>query len=128
MPSPGACAQTPDGRPTGEAFVELKDEEAQREAMKRHKEKMGARYIEIFTSTKSALVQVGGRTDGGGGAATLTRRRWRDESSAAPLGTYGARPLEAGWQEGPQSGTDPRPVEASQPARPRCRSARRQRR
>lgn len=49
---------TPDGRPTGEAFVELKDEEAQREAMKRHKELMGNRYIELFTSTKADLIQA----------------------------------------------------------------------
>jgi hypothetical protein len=39
--------------------VELKDEEGQRQAMKRHKELMGTRYIELFTSTKSDLVQVG---------------------------------------------------------------------
>ncbi len=31
------CLQTSDGRPTGEAFVELKDEPSQAEAMKRHK-------------------------------------------------------------------------------------------
>jgi len=51
-------SQTPDGRPTGEAFVELKDEEGQKEAMKRHKEVMGTRYIELFTSSKADLVQV----------------------------------------------------------------------
>lgn len=50
--------QTPDGRPTGEAFVELQDEGGQREAMKRHKELMGNRYIELFTSTKADLIQV----------------------------------------------------------------------
>jgi hypothetical protein len=40
--------QTPDGRPTGEAFVELKDEEAQREAMKRHKEVLGNRWVTVM--------------------------------------------------------------------------------
>lgn len=49
---------TPDGRPTGEAFVELQTEDGQREAMKRHKELMGNRYIELFTSTKADLNQA----------------------------------------------------------------------
>lgn len=50
--------QTGEARPSGEAFVEFKDEESQKEAMKRHKEMMGTRYIELFTSTKADLVNV----------------------------------------------------------------------
>ncbi|PNH00813.1 Epithelial splicing regulatory protein 1 [Tetrabaena socialis] len=48
----------PDGRPTGEAFVELQTEDAQREALKKHKESIGARYIEIFVSTKVDMIQA----------------------------------------------------------------------
>ncbi|KAG2492229.1 hypothetical protein HYH03_009473 [Edaphochlamys debaryana] len=48
----------PDGRPTGEAFVELQTEEAQREALKKHKESMGTRYIELFVSTKVDMIQA----------------------------------------------------------------------
>ncbi|GLC45210.1 hypothetical protein PLESTB_000724600 [Pleodorina starrii] len=48
----------PDGRPTGEAFVEFQTEDAQREALKKHKESMGARYIELFVSTKVDMIQA----------------------------------------------------------------------
>lgn len=48
----------PDGRPTGEAFVEFPSEEAQREAMKKHKNLVGTRYIELFVSTKSDMLQA----------------------------------------------------------------------
>eukprot|EP00198_Chlamydomonas_reinhardtii_P003461 XP_001692797.1 splicing factor [Chlamydomonas reinhardtii] len=48
----------PDGRPTGEAFVELQTEEAQREALKKHKESLGSRYIELFVSTKVDMIQA----------------------------------------------------------------------
>ncbi len=48
----------PDGRPTGEAFVELQTEEAQREALKKHKETIGSRYIELFVSTKADMIQA----------------------------------------------------------------------
>jgi hypothetical protein len=41
-----------DGRPTGEAYVELADEQALSLAMTRHKELMGNRYIEVFNSSK----------------------------------------------------------------------------
>jgi hypothetical protein len=51
---------TPDGRPTGEAFVELQDAAAQAAAMRKHKEMMGSRYIEMFSSTKAAMIQVCG--------------------------------------------------------------------
>lgn len=49
---------TPDGRPTGEAYVEFPSEDAQKAAMKRHKELIGTRYIELFNSTKSDLLQA----------------------------------------------------------------------
>lgn len=42
----------------GEAFVELKSESGWRLAMQRHKELMGSRYIELFTSTKGDLMQA----------------------------------------------------------------------
>ncbi|GIL55297.1 hypothetical protein Vafri_10859 [Volvox africanus] len=48
----------PDGRPTGEAFVEFQTEDAQREALKKHKESMGSRYIELFVSTKVDMIQA----------------------------------------------------------------------
>jgi hypothetical protein len=41
-----------DGRPIGEAYVELADEQALSLAMTRHKELMGNRYIEVFNSSK----------------------------------------------------------------------------
>lgn len=40
-----------EGRPTGDAFVELTSTSAAMEAMGKNKETMGARYIEIFEST-----------------------------------------------------------------------------
>lgn len=47
-----------DGRPTGEAYVEFPTKEAQDEAMQRHKEKLGARYIELFVSSKGDMLQA----------------------------------------------------------------------
>ncbi|KAK9809304.1 hypothetical protein WJX73_002890 [Symbiochloris irregularis] len=49
---------TADGRPLGEAYVELTTEAAQQEALKRHKEKMGSRYIELFVSSKGDMLQA----------------------------------------------------------------------
>ncbi|KAI8467034.1 MAG: hypothetical protein J3K34DRAFT_352532, partial [Monoraphidium minutum] len=46
---------TADGRPTGEAYVEVADEASAAAAMLKHKEVMGARYIEVFSSTKHDL-------------------------------------------------------------------------
>lgn len=51
-------AQSFDGRPTGEAYVELANEEALSMAMMRHKELMGSRYIEIFHSSKVDKLQA----------------------------------------------------------------------
>lgn len=49
---------TPEGRPKGEAYVEFGSEEAQKEALKRHKNEMGERYIELFLSTKANMLQA----------------------------------------------------------------------
>ena len=48
-----------DRRPLGEAYVEFPSEEVQQEAMKRDRNKMGPRYIEIFKSTKADMSAVG---------------------------------------------------------------------
>lgn len=53
-----AMTCTPDGRPTGEAYVEFASEDAQKEAFKRHKNMMGSRYVELFNSTKGDMVQA----------------------------------------------------------------------
>ena len=47
-----------DGRPMGEAYVELPDEESQTKALHLDRERMGARYIEVFKSTKADLSVV----------------------------------------------------------------------
>ncbi len=39
--------------------MEFPSEEAQKEALGRHKGAMGERYIELFLSTKANMVQVG---------------------------------------------------------------------
>lgn len=51
-------AHAPNGRPTGEAYVELADEQALSLAMTRHKEVMGSRYIEVFNSSKMDKLQA----------------------------------------------------------------------
>ncbi len=53
-----ALTLTPEGRPKGEAYVEFPTEEAQKEALGRHKDAMGERYIELFLSTKANMIQV----------------------------------------------------------------------
>jgi RNA recognition motif-containing protein len=45
----------PDGRPSGEAFVELTNDDAARRALTKHRQMMGSRYIEVFRSTKNEL-------------------------------------------------------------------------
>ncbi|PSC72926.1 translation factor-like [Micractinium conductrix] len=78
---------TPDGRPTGEAYVELAGPEALAGALARHKEKMGARYIEIFESSKGDMfqaVQQHGFFTGVGG-----RRRHHWHQAHAPGGGGG---------------------------------------
>uniref|UniRef100_A0A8D0B4S3 Epithelial splicing regulatory protein 2 n=1 Tax=Salvator merianae TaxID=96440 RepID=A0A8D0B4S3_SALMN len=48
----------PDGRPTGDAFVLFACEEYAQNALKKHKEILGKRYIEIFRSTAAEVQQV----------------------------------------------------------------------
>ena len=38
---------SPEGKPTGEALVELQDEASMRMALRRHKEMLGSRFIEL---------------------------------------------------------------------------------
>ena len=45
---------TPDGRPKGEAYVEFPSEDA----LKRHKNEIGDRYIELFVSSKANMIQA----------------------------------------------------------------------
>uniref|UniRef100_UPI00358E57BD epithelial splicing regulatory protein 1 isoform X1 n=1 Tax=Myxine glutinosa TaxID=7769 RepID=UPI00358E57BD len=48
----------PDGRPTGDAFVLFSCEDHAVEALKKHKEMLGKRYIELFRSTAAEVQQV----------------------------------------------------------------------
>ena len=48
----------PDGRSTGDAFVLLATEEDAVSALKKHREIMGTRYIELFKSTTAEVQQV----------------------------------------------------------------------
>lgn len=48
----------PDGRSTGDAFVMVNTEEQAIQALLKHKESMGARYIELFRSTSAEVQQV----------------------------------------------------------------------
>ncbi|CAN9514239.1 unnamed protein product [Ophioblennius macclurei] len=48
----------PDGRPTGDAFVLFACEEHAQCALKKHKEILGKRYIELFKSTAAEVQQV----------------------------------------------------------------------
>ena len=46
---------TPDGRPSGEAYVEFMTAAAQQSALQRHKQQLGTRYIELFPSSNGDL-------------------------------------------------------------------------
>ncbi|KAG8441816.1 hypothetical protein GDO86_010844 [Hymenochirus boettgeri] len=48
----------PDNRPTGDAFVLFACEEYAQNALKKHKELLGKRYIELFRSTAAEVQQV----------------------------------------------------------------------
>ncbi|CAN0497707.1 unnamed protein product, partial [Ectocarpus sp. 8 AP-2014] len=52
-----------DGRPSGEAYVVFETEEAAKEALKRDKDKIGERWIDIFEATKGEVYSM---TGGGG--------------------------------------------------------------
>ena len=48
-----------EGRPLGEALVELASEHAQQQAMQsRHKATMGGRYVELYASSKAVFDQA----------------------------------------------------------------------
>ncbi|XP_063055242.1 epithelial splicing regulatory protein 1 isoform X2 [Engraulis encrasicolus] len=47
-----------DGRPTGDAFVLFASEEHAQLALKKHKQRLGKRYIELFKSTAAEVTQV----------------------------------------------------------------------
>jgi hypothetical protein len=85
---------TPDGRPTGEAYVTLAGPQALEAALARHKEKIGPRYIEIFQSSKGdmfqAVQQHGYFTTAGG------RRRHHWHQSHAGAGGGGPYPPDGG--------------------------------
>ena len=49
----------PDGRPTGDAFVLFSCEEHAQCALRKHKDILGKRYIELFKSTAAEVQQVG---------------------------------------------------------------------
>uniref|UniRef100_A0A3Q3B5H6 Epithelial splicing regulatory protein 2 n=1 Tax=Kryptolebias marmoratus TaxID=37003 RepID=A0A3Q3B5H6_KRYMA len=48
----------PDGRPTGDAFALFSCEEYAQNALKKHKQILGKRYIELFRSTAAEVQQV----------------------------------------------------------------------
>lgn len=48
----------PDGRATGDAFVLFETEEMAQRALAKHREVIGARYIELFRSTTAEVQQV----------------------------------------------------------------------
>ncbi|XP_041376014.1 epithelial splicing regulatory protein 1-like isoform X2 [Gigantopelta aegis] len=48
----------PDGRSTGDAFVLFASEEEANKGLKKHRDTMGARYIELFKSTTAEVQQV----------------------------------------------------------------------
>lgn len=48
----------PDGRSTGDAFVLMPTEDEADKALKKHRDIMGTRYIELFKSTTAEVQQV----------------------------------------------------------------------
>lgn len=48
----------PDGRATGDAFVLFANESDAPKALKKHRESIGSRYIELFRSTTAEVQQV----------------------------------------------------------------------
>ena len=48
----------PDGRATGDAFVLFASEQDAPKALSRHRESIGQRYIELFSSTPAEVQQV----------------------------------------------------------------------
>lgn len=83
---------TPDGRPTGEAYVVLAGPEAQAAALARHKEKIGSRYIEIFESSRGDMYQAVQQH----GYFTTVGGRRRHHWHQAPHAGGGGYPPDAG--------------------------------
>lgn len=48
----------PDGRATGDAFVQFQHEDDAGVALAKHRESIGSRYIELFRSTTAEVQQV----------------------------------------------------------------------
>ena len=48
----------PDGSSTGDAFVLFETEQEGQLALKKHRENIGKRYVELFRSTRAELQQV----------------------------------------------------------------------
>ena len=48
----------PDGKSTGDAFVQFLNESEATKALSKHKELIGPRYIELFRSTPNEVEQV----------------------------------------------------------------------
>ena len=66
----------PNGRPSGEAFVELASEEDVSRALGHNNEHMGKRYVEIFRATKGQLEWEGRMAEKvGGGTGGVVRLR-----------------------------------------------------
>ncbi len=98
-----------DKKPQGEAYVDFESDDAYREALKRNKQKIGERYIELFPSSRGDLkqqlmAQQGGR--GGDQAHSNNKGRARQVAPPPPLPPFpqampGAMPV-----TGPQAATD----------------------
>ncbi|GAB5361859.1 hypothetical protein AAMO2058_000749100 [Amorphochlora amoebiformis] len=66
------------GRPSGEAYVELGSEKDQRRGMEMHRKHLGSRYIEVFESSVIELERALERGNGGG----RDRGQWGSSSSS----------------------------------------------
>jgi len=62
--------QNRDGRPSGEAYVEVESEDDVQKALERHKCNMGKRYIEVFESKHSDLEYACNKAAGSGFGGT----------------------------------------------------------
>ncbi|KAG7282192.1 hypothetical protein CRUP_034939 [Coryphaenoides rupestris] len=87
----------PDGRPTGDAFVLFSCEEHAQRALRKHKEILGKRYIELFKSTAAEVQQLRREMTKRGGAAHEARGACVTVSSVCTdmqvLNRYSSAPL-----------------------------------
>jgi len=63
-----------DGRASGDAYIEFASSSDVEEALKKHKEKMGHRYIEVFRSSRNDIKHVVGQRNFGGGPKFMGQR------------------------------------------------------